>query len=419
MTDRIVIIGGGIAGYSAAFELSKYPCEITLIEKDKIGGTCLNRGCIPTKLFLHNSVGSEYKDIIIKNNEVLEKLRKSIERLVEKKKISYILDEAEIESENSIILKRTGETVKFDKLIISSGSEVIVPEVLRSIDLITSDSFFNLESISGKIVIVGGGYIGVEFATILKNLGCEVTIIEKENSLLPNLDLDISSELARSFEKRGIKIITGKEIERVEENRLYLSEGLELDYDHIFLAGGRKPCNIRSKIEFERLKGIIMINEYLETSNKNVFCIGDANGKFMLANKAEYEAKLIARNMFSEIKEKVDYSKLPFFIFCEPKIGIIGLNLSSELNRSIKVPFSKIGKAFCDDSFDGFLKIFFDKDKKITGARVINKNAIEVMSALIVIVQGGLTCKDVANMVFGHPTSAEIIKEAAIIACEI
>jgi len=417
MSEKIVIIGGGIAGYTLALELIQHNVDLTLIEKDVLGGVCLNRGCIPTKLALHHSSNKvALKEIINKIKDVTSTLRNQIEFLIKSNKIKYINDEAKIKSIDTIFLKNSGNCIKFDKLILATGSMPYIPDSFKNIaDVITTNDILNLNEIPEEFVIIGGGYIGVEFATLFNRLGSNVTIIEKEDSLLPSIDKDLSISLKKAFENNGINIFVGKEIKKFEENVIYLEDGKEILYNKILLAIGRVPSGIDSDIPLEKENNCIKVDYYFETSQKNIFMIGDSIGSNMLAHKAEYDAKILANNLVNETKQKPDYSKIPFCIFSDPQIGIIG-EIEEE---SIKIPFTSLGKSYCDESTCGFLKLGIDKNKKLTGALVINKNGVEVLSAIIPIINIGLTCEEISKMVFAHPTSCEIIKKAAIKALKL
>ncbi len=280
MSEKIVIIGGGIAGYTLALELIQHNVNLTLIEKNVLGGVCLNRGCIPTKLALHHSSNKKnLKGIIDKIKDVTSTLRNQIELSIKSKKIKYIKDEAKIKSTNIVFLKNSGDCIKFDKLILATGSIPYIPDSFKNIaDVITTNDILNLNEIPEEFVIIGGGYIGVEFATLFNRLGSNVTIIEKEDSLLPSMDKDLSNGIKKEFENKRINVFVGKEIKKFEENVIYLKGGEEIIYNKILLAIGRVPSDIDSDIPLEKENNSIKINDYFETSQKNIFVIEDYKG---------------------------------------------------------------------------------------------------------------------------------------------
>ncbi len=461
ITKNIIIIGAGIAGYTAAVEIAseieinekKNPNQINLdhkqinyqiiiIEKNAIGGTCLNKGCIPTKAALH--ITEKYKQSREINNEnnnqITEKIRShnqsiiaalqdGIKQLINAKKIAVIQDDAVIESENTVLLKNANKTIPFDYLIIATGSTAIIPEIYlnekNDKDLLTSDAISNLSEVPQELIIVGGGYIGVECATIFHNLGSKITIIEKMDSFLGTIDQDAAKELENQFKKKGIQIITGRTIIKLEENIAYLDDGQELLYDKILVAIGRAPVFLESKIIFEKKEkqnnnnnndNNIKINNYFETNHQNMFIIGDATANLMLAHKAEYDAKILAKYIIQNEKIMPDYSLIPMCIFSDPQIAIIG-NTAPE-NKTIKVSYTCIGKSYCLEAPDGFLKLFLNEKKQIIGAVIVHKYATEILTALTIIINKQLSCEEITKMIFMHPTLGEIIKEAAKKGCQ-
>lgn len=411
MSNKITIIGGGFAGYTAALRLSRGN-DVTLIEKENLGGTCLNKGCIPTKLFLHYSLKEKILGRIQEKSEkTISGLASGIKLLLDNKKITYINDEAKIAAKNRLLLKKAGKTLSFDTLILSIGSEPIIPEKFRgSRGALTSDNIIKLEETPKRLVIIGGGYIGVEFAHIFSNLGTKVTIIEKEKAILPTIDTDASSLLTKAMTENGIRIITGKTVEKIQGSKAFISNGEEIPYDNVLLCIGRKAKPVESDIPIESENGRIRTDDFFQTSQQGIMAIGDCTSGPLLAHKAAYDAEILSANLLNGKKQKKDYSKIPFCIFSEPNISGVGEMKDLE---TIKARFSAIGKAHCDESTEGFLKLAIDKDKRIRGGIVVNKNALEVLSALTVIVEKGMTCDEVSRIVFAHPTSAEIIKEAA------
>jgi len=412
MNKKIVIVGGGIAGYTAALKLANSGNKVVLIEKEKIGGTCLNKGCIPTKYFLYSSSKNKnLAEITFNNHNIITKLREGISFLIQQKKIEYINDEGIISSDNSITLKKSNDKIEFDILILAIGSEPSVPEKFKNVkDSLSIENVFELEEVPKDLIIIGGGYIGIELASIFSNLGSKVTIIEKEDCLLPNSDKDVSDYLTKHLRGKGIQILTGNQIKSIENNNAFLSES-KIKYDKIIFCTGRKPAKIKSDIQLEEENGVIKTNEFFETSKKNIFAIGDVLGGKMFAHKAEYDANILADNIIKGSKNKPEYSSVPSCVFGDITFAQIGE--FNKDNKTIKVPFGAIGKSYCDGSTEGFLKISIDNKKRIIGAQIVNKNATEVLAALIIIINNKLSCEKVANMMFAHPTPSEIIKEAA------
>mgnify|MGYP000085345593 CR=1 FL=1 len=410
MSKNITIVGAGIAGFTLALELSSLN-NVTLIEKLDIGGTCLNRGCIPTKTLLHlSSKTRDFTGIIEKCKRTIARLRKAVTAELENREVNIITDEAVLKSKNSVELLQSGKVIPFDILVMATGSRAKIPKVVSEADdAIIPEEVLELNRIPDEIVIVGGGYEGVEFATIFNNLGSNVTLIEREGSLLPTLSHDVTRYLTSSLSSKGIDVLTGKTISKVKENIVYLDDGHEVLYDKLLVCCGREPLEIPSKISFERKNGLIATNEFFETSQRNIFVIGDATGSMMFAHKAQYDATVLAKNILG-LKEKPDYSAMPSCVFSNPQIAIVGSNNSGE---RIKVPFTAIAKSHCEDLTAGFITLHLDDYKNIIGAEVVHERASEMLSALTVIVSKKMSCRDVSTMIFAHPTLGEIIKEAA------
>jgi dihydrolipoamide dehydrogenase len=393
--NKIVIIGGGIAGYSLALKLvSKF--DVTIIEKSILGGTCLNTGCIPTKslLYLSKNKKYDYRQIIEKSLDIVSFLRSSVEQKVKNAGIEVIQGEAEIISSSEILLKNSMTRMQFDKLVLATGSKTVVPEIFRNNpNVLTSKNFFNCKNKPQKLVIVGGGYIGIEFATFFSNLGVDLMVIERESKILPNLPEDLSSIIQKQLENKGVKFYLGQEIGHISENYLTIGDGEIFFFDNVLLASGRKPNIITSAVDIS-----------------NFYTIGDVAGEPLLAHKAEYDAEILADHLLHGKNLEKDYSNIPSCIFSDPPIAVVGKRDNSL--KKIKVPFGVIGKAYCDESTLGFLRLFINENNQLVGAEVVNKNSLEILSALTVIINQKMTCEVIKSLTFMHPTSSEIIKEA-------
>jgi len=412
MLKNVVVIGGGIAGYTFALEIVGHCKRVILIEKEFTGGTCLNKGCIPTKTFLSKSLEIDDIDKLVEQtNIVVSELRQSIDRSLKEGGVEIIKGEAVIESENSISIIGQTKKIDFDILVLATGSVPRSLEIRGETDVLTTDTVFGLNEVPDKIVISGGGYMGVEFANIFSNLGSEVTIIEKENNLLPEIESSIGRYLRNSLEDKGISVYTESKIIKTENNNVMLSGGDRIPYDKILAACGRTPSPLKTKINLNNNKGWIQVDEYFKTKRDNIYAIGDCTGRLMLAHKAEYDARLLAKNLITEKPSKSDYSSIPLYIFSEPEIGVIGSFNKAE--KTAKLRFSTVGRACCDGNIEGFVELAADKKNRIVGARVAHYNISEIMSALSVIVSQKMTVEEVSGLVFAHPTRSEIIKEAA------
>lgn len=409
--NKIVIIGGGIAGYTLAFQLAAKNNQVTLIEKNLLGGTCLNNGCMPTKLLLNITRYEDNLQLVQKEkNTTIQYLRSVISFFISLKKIIYFKSEAKILKNNYIFLKQLNKKIKYDYLILAVGSQPIIPKSLINDSLLTSDQALDINKIPKSLLIIGAGYIGIEFAHIFNNLNSKVYVVEKKDTILPTLDKEASNCLLQIMEKKGIKIFTNTEVKIMTNNIARLSNGNKIKFEKSIVCVGRLGSTIESEILIDYENNFIKTNDYFQTSQKNIFAIGDCTSDPLLAHKAEYDAVLLADNLLNNGRKKRNYNNIPVCIYSRPEIAFIGQQQGLE---KIKVEFKNIGKSYCDKSTQGFLEIYIDKNKKIYGGLVVNNNAQEILAGLIPIVNANMSCEQVIKMVWCHPTSSEIIKEVA------
>jgi dihydrolipoamide dehydrogenase len=407
--SKIAIIGGGFAGYTAAVALCAKN-DVILIEKERLGGNCLNKGCIPTKLFIEAKEKNWVK-MQERMNKIVQDIASGMKFLADSRRITYINDEARILSQKSLSLKNSGKVVGVDILILALGSEPVIPGVFADVpSVITSDGVWALQEAPKRIAVIGAGFMGVEFAGIFRSLGSEVTLIEMGSAILPSIDKDASAIVAASMANKGIKIATGRYVKKIQNSLICLDDGQELPFDKILVCTGRKAKQIQSEIPLDLENGCIKTDGLFSTSQDNIYAIGDCTAGPLLAHRAVYDAELLAQNLLTEGKTKKDYSKIPFCVFSSPPICGIG---TMESLKTVKVGFTAIGRAYCDDSTEGFVKLAVDNNKNAMGAVVVNKNALEILAALTVIVDQSMNCAEIARIPFTHPTSSEILKEAA------
>jgi dihydrolipoamide dehydrogenase len=394
--SKIVIVGGGIAGISAALELKKNH-EVVLIERNLLGGTCLNKGCIPTKSLFYSSRNSPFEESFQKAKTTVKLLRESVAHSLSGVKI--IFGNASIETDRKIKINETEEEITFDYLILATGSKPVMPDILNGVENVySSDTIFDLSKRPRRIVIIGGGYIGIEFASIFSNFGCQVLIIEQD-VILKGFNKDTRELLKKEYSKKGIRIFEKTEIEKITNGSIYLDKE-SIPYEIILNAAGRKINEMGSKVHLER--------NGLETNYPHIFRIGDVAEGPMLAHKSEYDARWVSRKINGE-RMAHSYDNIPYCVFSRPAVCMIGD--ISEKNDFVKVNFSAIGKTHCSGNTEGFLKIFF-KDNKIAGAEIINENAIDILSMLTILINLNATVDEARKIIFPHPTDSEIITEA-------
>lgn len=425
----IAIIGAGWAGFNAALRAESLGLKVALIEKSSLGGTCLNRGCIPTKFLVQtakifsqakkaNQYGIEISNPAIKFNETIAKkkilvdsLRNNLEGLIKSKNsVDLINAKARFLSKNEISLGDEKIAAKYT--LIASGSE---PKELGNLKfdaskILSSNQILDLENLPKNILIIGGGVIGCEFASIFSSLGVEVSIVEYLDRLLPAEDAEISRKLESIFKKRKINIKTKTNAQSVD------LEG----FDKVLLCTGRKPNTSDLGLEglhinFEKER--IITDEHMCTNIENIYAAGDCTSIKQLAHVATHQAIIAAENTAGK-KHTFDYRLIPNCIFTDPEIASVGMDeeIARECGMEIDIDrfdFMGSGMARILSETEGFVKIISDKKTdKIIGASLIGPKATELISALTLAIETHLTRKEVADTMFAHPTLAESISEA-------
>jgi len=445
---NLIVIGGGPGGYTAAIKAAQLGLKVALVEKDQVGGTCLNRGCIPTKAILESAklfakinnagkfgvkVGSveiDYAAVLARKNQIVSKLTKGVEFMLKNAKVDLIRGEAKLAAgkPHAIEISTNGktETLICEKVILATGSE---PALIKNFnidekDILTSTAFLNLERLPKSILVVGGGVMGVEFAGILSLCGVKVTIIEALERILPAEDEEISRTLSQMFKKLGVEIYCGKQIESIAKDNgvtAKLSDGVELRAEKALITIGRR-LNTQ---EFEKsgLKiegGSIVVNEKMETNLPGVYAVGDITGKYLLAHVAMAQGKVAAANCAGKSKT-MDYSAVPWCIFSLLEIARVGLTetAANQAGRSVKIsklPYRAIGRAKTMEAEEGFIKVMAEPQsagpRKILGVTIMGENAAEIIHEAVLAIQNNLSVEQVAKTIHAHPTLSEGIMEA-------
>ncbi|OGR81255.1 MAG: dihydrolipoyl dehydrogenase [Elusimicrobia bacterium RIFCSPLOWO2_02_FULL_39_32] len=448
---NLVIIGGGPAGETAARAAAKKNARIHLIEKEFVGGLCLNRGCIPSKtllsfgkkLFLFRntfktqaaltfpfgSLQNELWQEIKKEKErIVAFLRSSLEKQIKTHGVEIISGKAQFSSPQEIMVKSLKEEkrITFDKAIIAVGSKPFFPPPFDKIEkeLLDSDKVFDLTNLPKRILIVGGGAIGCEFACFFKELGSEIFLIEKTKALLPGEDPQIVNSLARSFEKRGIKIYTSlTAIEILKTNSFWtvtLSDHSKIEVDQILVCAGRIPNCSELSLEKAQIKYShkgIEVNSNLETSNPNVYAVGDVNGLSLLAHAGSKQGEIAANNALGE-KQIYNENLIPRCLYTWPEVASVGmwkkdadhLKIETESHRSF---FQGLGRAQAEGETEGFIQIVCEKKNgKIIGAQIIGPHATEMIHIFSIAIDKKMNKEELKNIIFAHPTYSEGIKVA-------
>lgn len=450
----ITIIGGGPGGYVAAIQAAKLGAKVVLIEKEKLGGTCLNVGCIPTKCFVRSSEVFEnlkeaekyglyaenpivdMKKVVERKNSVVTQLVDGIKYLLDKNNVKVIYGEGEIIDKETVYVKErnTENTIKTKNIIIATGSQISnlpIPGIDLK-DVITSNEALDLAELPKRLVIVGGGIIGMEFAFIFNSFGVEVTVIEYLDDILSILDEDVHKEITSIAIEKGIEIYTGSKVEEIiqseskeclvvftkDEKRKFICA------DKVLMAVGRKPFlgNIgieKLNIELNENKLGIKVNQKMQTNIPNIYAIGDVTNKIQLAHVASHQGIIAVKNILGEAIE-MDYDVIPSAIFTNPEIAVVGIGEKEAADKGMEVkvgkfPFQANGKALTLGESKGFIKLIKEKStNKIIGGSIIGPHATDLVAELALAVKNALTAEDIIETIHAHPTIAESVHEAAL-----
>jgi dihydrolipoamide dehydrogenase len=447
MEYDVAIIGGGPGGYVAALRAAQNGLATCLIEKDAVGGTCLNRGCIPTKTFVaaaeHSAATGarvDMKALLARKNKVVTGLRNGIHSLLKGRKVTTLAGRAEFLSKSELVVhdaKGTKTKVSAKYFIIATGSTWRELKGLRPDGkwVLTSDEMLDIETPPKNLVIVGGGVIGCEFASIMNAFGTEVTIVEALPQLLPMMDGVISRLLSLSFKKRGIKIFTDMTVKQLADGKVALSDGQEIAAEKVLISIGRGPHTEGlglDKIGLALAKGFVPVEENMRTETENIYAIGDVavfkNGhpKHMLAHVASHDAMIAIRDIKKRMSKEPlqdkgealkDYDVIPGPVFTAPEVASVG-KTEAELKkdgvsyRAGKFSYIALSKAVCDDETEGLLQVYIGDDKCVLGAHCIGAHATDVIAELALGMRRGLKADDIAEVIHAHPTYSEIVAEA-------
>jgi dihydrolipoamide dehydrogenase len=445
---KIVVIGGGPGGYVAAIRAAQLGGKVTLIEKDRIGGTCLNRGCIPTKSLLHdakmlrllrsspvfesllNERFSPLESMMNRKNKVVQDIVKGVEILLDSHRVTVKHAQADLLGLHQVILlygEGRKETIDADAIILAPGSRSKILSHIKpdGEKIITSDEALEIKKIPREMVIIGGGYIGVEFATIFNALGSKVTIVEILDNILLGLEDELVRNLRRFLERDGVKILTKSKIDDLR----FLEEGLrltvntpqgvlEIATEQLLLAVGRDP-NLEldfPKAGVEISSAGIRVNGRMETTNPNIYAIGDSIGGTLLAHVA-MEGGVVAAENAMGIEREIEDHLIPLCVFTYPEIASIGLTEKEARSKGqIKIgrfPFRSNPTAVISGETDGLIKIVVgQEDDKILGVHIIGHDASNLVSIASTLMGQNVKVGEFSRFIQAHPTTPEALKEA-------
>ncbi|MFD2672813.1 dihydrolipoyl dehydrogenase [Marinicrinis sediminis] len=455
----VVILGGGIAGYTAAIRASQLGKNVVLVEKDKVGGTCLHQGCIPSKSLLHSAelyvkmqdseaygitardVRLDFQRVQMRKNKIVTQLYQGLQMLMKKNKIEVIHGRGRVMGPSIFSPKSGAVAVELenDESVMVVGTHTIIatgtrPRKLDSLPedarIMTSDEALQMDELPKSIVIVGGGVIGSEWASMLCDFGVEVTIVEYASRILPLEDEDVSREIARSFENRGIRILTDARIEseRVEagQDSLFIpvqqhSKSVQLEASAMLISVGRQG-NVEGlgleNTDVQVASGLITINEHFQTGEPHIYAIGDVTGGIQLAHAAAHEGIYAAEHSagLKGIRHRDD--QIPKCIYSAPEAASVGWTeeQARQKGRKIKVsrfPMKAIGKAWIVGESEGFMKVIKDEESDdLLGIHIVGPKATELIAEGTLAMTLDATAWEVGQTIHPHPTLSEIFGEA-------
>ncbi len=439
----VVVIGGGPGGYVAAIRAAQLGGKVCVIEKGHLGGTCLNRGCIPSKAIItsmkllsliksSSSFGIDvqgyqvnFPKVISRKDEIVLKLRQGIGGLFKAKKIDLKNGEGKVVQPNRVMAG--SEEIEAKNVIIATGSEPLeLPQFkFDGEKILSSTDILGLKEIPKSLLIIGGGVIGCEFACIYAELGTKVSIVEMMPNILPTEDKELGKRMALIIKKKGVEIMTDTRIEKIEKNTegilASLSNGSTMQKERALVSVGRSLNSSRLGLEELGVKierGRLQVDEYLRTSIPNIYAAGDVIGGLLLAHVASHEGIVAAENALGANK-KIDYTVVPNCIFTDPEIGSVGYTEDAARQKGYEVkvgrfPFMALGKAHAMGETEGFVKLIGDvKTNQILGGQILGPHATDLIAEVAVAMKLESTMEELEETIHAHPTLSEGIMEAA------
>ncbi len=446
---QVLVIGGGPGGYVAAIRAAQLGARVALVEKNKVGGTCLNRGCIPTKSLLASTqildllrnseefgvtveeVKPNFSQMMARKKQVVMALRHGIKQLLSANKIRSLKGRATLVDSKKVIVetKAGARMIEAENIIIATGSVPAKPSFLdfSQETVITSDEALKLKTPPKSLLIVGAGVIGLEFACVFSSLRTEITVVEMMDQVLPLEERNIANQMQRLLERRDIVFRLQTKIEGIKEYRpdgitVILGSGEEIEAEMTLVAIGRMPFT--SGIGLEELgiemgpAGNIIVNEKMETCIKGIYAIGDAVGGMMLAHVASEEGIVAAENA-SGHSAIMEYSAVPACVYTTPEVASVGMTMETAIAAGMKAklgkfPFAACGKAVITGEDVGFVQIVVEENtERVLGAQILGPHATDLIAEVALAVRWGLKAEQIGSTIHAHPTLAESIMEAA------
>ena len=447
----LLIIGGGPGGYVAAIKSAQLGMSVGLIERDKVGGACLHKGCIPTKALIQSThvyelfkrskefgivtkgVRADFSEFHNRKQTIVNRLFGGVEHLLKKNKVDILKGTGQIISPGKVLVKdgsKTKEEVSAKNIIIATGSSPVVFKGLPhdKKNVLTSDDILELKEVPSSLLIIGGGSVGIEFAYIYNALGCEVTVIEVMDEILPTSDKDVGSALKRCLSKKGIKFLTQTELDHIEiredsvETTVKKSDEKKetLQSEKVLLAMGRKPETEDSGLDALNLEfngRFIDVDENMQTNQSGIYAIGDITGPPLLAHVASAQGLFVAHNIAGVDYPPINDNTIPKVTYTNPQVASVGMTQEeAELaDYDLKVarfPFISNGKAQTIGEEEGFIKVITDKSSgEILGVHLIGHEVAELIGGMSLAMNLEATNLEVSANIYPHPTISEVFSE--------
>ena len=439
----VVVIGGGPAGYVAAIRAVQVGGKVAVVEKSELGGTCLNRGCIPTKTFLKNTEiiegieMSSKRGIILENekftvdmpkvvslkNEIVKTLTNGVQGLLKSNSIKIFKGVGKINKDKDVVINGE-EVLRTNKIILAGGSKVGSVNIpgIESKRVLTSDDILDLKELPKSLAVIGGGVVGVELGQAYLSFGSEVTVIEMMDRIVPGVDREASETLRKALEKKGMKILTSSKIKEIidegDKLRIKLEDKEDVVAEKALLSIGRVPdLEAVGELDLEMERGKIKVDKYMETSVKGVYAPGDINGIKMLAHAAFRMGEVAAENAILGNHREIKLETTPSAIYTIPEVGMVGLT-EEEAKEKYDINIGKFafvgnGRALASGDTTGFVKVIADKKYgEILGVHIVGQSAAEIINEASSLMAMEITVDEVIKTIHGHPTFSEALFEA-------
>jgi dihydrolipoamide dehydrogenase len=447
ITYDVAIIGGGPAGYTAAERAGAAGLSVILFEKNALGGVCLNEGCIPAKTLLYSAkvydtvktaskyaVGAEnaradLPKIIVRKNKVVKKLTAGIRMKMKEQHVTMAEGTAEIKGRaagGAILIACAGESCEARHLIICTGSEAVIPPVpgLDAAGYWTSREALQVNELPESLVVIGGGVIGMEFASFFNSMGTKVQVVEMLDEILPGTDRETAALLRAEYTKKGVSFYAGCKVTAVNETGISLEKNgvtFAIRGEKLLVSAGRRPVTRGFGLEtlaVEMLRSGIRVNEFMQTSLPGVYACGDVTGRSMLAHTAVCEAETAVRHITGKASAGMSYKAIPSIVYTNPELAGAGvteeqLQAEGKAYTVKKIPMAFSGRFVAEnEQGNGLCKIILSEDGTVTGAWLLGNPASELIAIAGIAIEKGFSAQELASFVFPHPTVGEIFKEA-------